>query len=315
MQWLAATNENDHRAMRELGRLYNRSSEAYRNVVEAHKWLDLAANLSNTDAAAERDTLADVMTQAQISQARALASSWRAQPAGQIVQDCNECPELIVLPVGSYKMGSMPDGGRRRDGVERPVHDVIIDKPIAVGRYEVTFSEWDACRLAGGCSHNPHDEGWGRGDRPVMNVSWNDAQDYVRWLSTRTGKEYRLLSESEWEYAARGETSTAMSQDRREDFLLAAPRESTSPVGSSSPNRFGLHNMLGNVKEWLDDCWHENYVGAPGNGSSWIEDGDCSIRVFRGGSWLGGVHLEYRHGFVVETRRDNIGFRVARSLD
>ena len=257
----------------------------------------------------ERNTLAETMTRSQLVSAEERASSWRPQPPGRLFQECEECPELLVLPLGSYKMG----GGMR--GRAGPVHDVFIDRPIAVGKYEVTFSEWDACRRAGRCQHNPNDMGWGRGEHPVVNVSWRDAQAYVRWLSEMTGKHYRLLSESEWEYAARGETSTSMSRARGKAPWPSAPRESTSPVGTSEPNKFGLYDMLRNVKEWVEDCWHQDYSGAPADGSAWTQGGECRIGVFRGGSWLDSVALGYRHGFYTETRRDNIGFRVARTLD
>ena len=128
-----------------------------------------------------------------------------ADSVGRTFKDCDECPKLVVVPAGEYWMGS-PVGEGGSD--EYPRHRVVISKPLAVGVYEVTFGEWDACRSGGGCAHNPDDEGWGRGSRPVINVSWSDAREYVRWLKRKTGKGYRLLSESEWEYVARGGTET-----------------------------------------------------------------------------------------------------------
>ena len=123
-------------------------------------------------------------------------------------RDCPNCPEMIVIPAGEFLMGS-PDSERGRGKDEGPQHPVTIAQPFAAGKYEVTFSEWDACVADRGCTYNPGDEGWGRGRHPVINVSWNDVQQYTAWLSKKTGKEYRLLSEAEWEYAARGVTKTS----------------------------------------------------------------------------------------------------------
>ena len=181
-------------------------------------------------------------------------------------RDCAECPQMIVLPPGKFRMGSTSDEAERYFD-EGPVRDVTIPRPIAVGMHEITFSEWDACRRAGGCVHNPSDNGWGRENRPVVNVSWTDAQEYVRWLSKRTGKRYRLPSESEWEYAARGGTATRYhwgddpgpnrANCNRCGDRLDASR--TLPVGSFPPNPFGLFDMHGNVWEWVEDCLHSNY--------------------------------------------------------
>ena len=153
---------------------------------------------------------------------------------------------------------------------------MTIARPFAVGKFEVTFAEWDACLSGGGCSHRPGDAGWGRGKRPVINVSWNDAKAYVAWLSRQTGRAYRLLSEAEWEYAARAGTTTPFSTGRtitsdQANFnsnRIGQYRQQTVPVGLFSANGFGLHDMHGNVAEWVEDCWHENYVGAPVDGSA-----------------------------------------------
>ena len=148
----------------------------------------------------------------------ARATKWPKSPAaGDVIQDCDECPEMVVVPAGSFRMGSPPSEEGRFDN-EGPMRRVTISEPFAVGKYEVTFAEWDACVSAGGCKgRKPDDEGWGRGARPVINVSWGDAWSYALWLSRRTGKEYRLLSEAEWEYAARAGTSTRYSF-RGQDF-------------------------------------------------------------------------------------------------
>ena len=198
--------------------------------------------------------------------------------------------------------------------------------------YEVTFEEWDACRRAGGCRHNPDDKGWGRGRRPVINVSWKDAHEYVRWLSRKTGEEYRLPSESEWEYVARAGTTTPIHFGRTISTEQAnyngnytygsgrkgVYRKKTVSVESFPPNDFGLHNVHGNVREWVEDCWHASYRGAPSDGRAWTVGGDCSRRVLRGGSWSGRPqYLRSANRFrnPSGSRGSYSGFRVARTLD
>ena len=252
-------------------------------------------------------------------------SSDLSHAVGSVFRDCEFCPELVVVPAGSYRMGSPPgEVGSFAD--EIPRHRVTIARPFAVGVYEVTFDEWDACVSAGGCSHRPDDRGWGRGDRPVINVSWNDAKEYVDWLSRETGEEYRLLAESEWEYVARAGTTTAY------HFGTIIPsgqanygrnEGGTVPVGSYAANGFGLHDVHGNVWEWVEDCWHEDYSGAPTDGSAWTSGEDCDRRVLRGGSWwnkgifqyAGKLRSAYR-GKVRAGNRDAVssGFRIARAL-
>jgi len=231
-------------------------------------------------------------------------------------RDCDVCPEMVIVPAGSFMMGS---DGSDADADEQPVHEVTIPDPLAVGRYEVTFLEFDACVSDGGCSHGPGDEGWGRGDRPVINVSWRDAQEYVRWLSRETGEGYRLLSESEWEYAARAGTTGAYHfgseiSTSRANFYENADR--TVPVGSYPANSFGLHDVHGNVWEWVEDCWNDGYHGAPSGGSAWTS-GDCEHRVLRGGSW-NVIPWSLRSANRVRDRPDIRyiinGFRVARTL-
>ena len=240
-------------------------------------------------------------------------------------RDCAECPHMVVVPDGMYRMGS-PRWEEGRDDGEGPMHDVIIGQPVAVGMYEVTFAEWDACRREGGCSHDPSDQGWGRENRPVVDVSWEDAQEYVRWLWTKTGQKYRLLSESEWEYAARG---GSRSRYQWGDEMPANGANcagcgslwdgaSTAPAGSFSANAFGLYDMHGNVWEWVEDCWHDDYAGAPSDGSAWLVAGDCDRRVLRGGSFFTSpplVRSAYRSQDPSRTRLKLVGFRVARELD
>ena len=228
---------------------------------------------------------------------------------------------MVVIPNGEFLMGSNdghPD--------EKPVHKVTITKPFAVGKFEVTFAEWDACVAAGGCRHKPGDEGFGRGNRPVINVSWDDVtKDYLSWLSKRTGKSYRLLTEAEWEYAARAGSRTRyfwgdeIGKANANCGECASEKASpqTISVGSHPPNSFGLHDMHGNVFEWVQDCRQESYDGAPTDGSPWIA-GDCSRRVRRGGSWGSKpqfLRSAFRSKFPSNGRDDSNGFRVARKLD
>ena len=244
---------------------------------------------------------------------------------GEKFRDCEGCPELVVVPLGSYEMGS-PPGETGRYGNEGPVHRVTLSAPFAVGVYEVTFSEWDACRRGGGCSRNPGDRGWGRGDRPVIEVSWEDAQEYVGWLSGETGMEYRLLSESEWEYVARGGTGSRYwwgdeVGGNRANCSGCGSRwddKRTAPVGSFPSNGYGLHEVHGNVWEWVEDCWHGSYRGAPSDGAAWTPVVDCSHRVLRGGSWVNKpifLRSANRSGRVPGSRNDSVGFRIARTLD
>ena len=250
---------------------------------------------------------------------------------GATFRDCPECPEMMVVPSGEFMMGS-PEGEAGRRDSEGPWHRVVIGESFAVGVYEVTFAEWDACASAGGCRHRPDDEGWGHGRHPVINVSWRDAKAYVRWLSEKTGEQYRLLSESEWEYVARAGTRTRywwgheIGRNRAKCRGCGSRWDynwQTAPVGSFSANAFGLYDVHGNVEEWVEDCWngsYENgsYEGAPVDGSAWT-DGNCDrrMRVFRGGSWNDkprDVRAADR-GRTVSRRFRYIGFRVARNID
>jgi formylglycine-generating enzyme required for sulfatase activity len=249
-------------------------------------------------------------------------------------RDCPQCPEMVTVPAGEFLMGS-PDSEVGRNKDEGPQHKVTIAQPFAAGKYEVTFAEWDACVAGGGCTHKPGDEGWGRGRRPVINVSWQDAKQYVAWLSSKTGKEYRLLSEAEWEYAARGVTKasdpyTPFSTGATIDFTRAnydanfvygpgrqgTYRQKTLDVGSLPRNAFGLHDMHGNVWEWVQDCYKPTYEGAPVDGSP-VTASDCNLHILRGGAWNYYPRLlrsAYRYATSPDVRINNIGFRVARPL-
>ena len=245
--------------------------------------------------------------------------------AGEKFRDCPECPEMAVLPAGSYRMGSpLYEQGRQDD--EGPVHDVTFGAPFALGVYEVTVAEFgrfvdetgysagSSCwTFEGGKVEDRTGRGWRNpgfgqsGGHPAACVNWNDAQAYAAWLSRRTGEAYRLPSESEWEYAARAGTATsrywgegesgqcghangadASAKERYSVSAVASCRDGhahTAPAGSFTANGWGLHDMLGNVWVWTADCWNRSYAGSPTDGSAW-EYGDCAKRVLRGGSWV-----------------------------
>jgi len=253
-------------------------------------------------------------------------------PAGRQFRDCPSCPEMAVIPSGSFDMGS-PDQEKGRASDEGPVHRVTHPKRFALGRFEVTFAEYDQCVSEGGCGLTD-DWGWGRGNRPVINVSWADAQAYVKWLSGKTGKAYRLPSEAEWEYAARaGSTGRypwgndiGRNRANCDGCGSAWDNKQTAPAGRFAANRFGLHDTVGNVSEWVEDCWNGSYGGAPADGGAW-RTSECERHVIRGGSWnnvpdsgrfanRGWGDSGVRNFGVVNygVRNFSLGFRVARTL-
>jgi formylglycine-generating enzyme required for sulfatase activity len=243
------------------------------------------------------------------------------KPDGAPFKECASCPKMIVVPAGSFMMGS-----DEFNDDQAPMHLVTIRQPFAVGIFEVTFDEWYACVAHGGCKHEPDDYFWGWGQLPVMNVSWDDAKQYVVWIAKLTGIPYRLLSEAEWEYAARGGTTTAYSWG--DDIGIGNAncdgcgsrwdRKQTAPVGSFKSNAFGLYDMHGNVWEWAEDCWHNSYRDAPSEGSAWTTGcTDGSRRVVRGGSWFNGplfLRAANRGWLSTDSRLGIIGFRLARTL-
>jgi formylglycine-generating enzyme required for sulfatase activity len=222
-------------------------------------------------------------------------------------------------------MGDIQGDG---DSDEQPVHDVTI-APFAMGRYEVTFEEYD--RFANATGHKkPNDEGWGRGRRPVINVSWSNATAYAQWLSRQTGHDYRLPSEAEWEYAARAGTETkywwgnSIGRNRAACNGCGAKwgadvARKTAPVGSFATNPFGLYDTAGNVWEWAGDCWHRNYSKAPSDGSTWLDrdGGECARRVLRGGGWFiepRNLRSADRHWYPAGAANGGVGIRLARTL-
>jgi formylglycine-generating enzyme required for sulfatase activity len=244
----------------------------------------------------------------------------RDQPSldpGEIFRDCEACPELVVVPPGDFTMGS------NDTPYEKPEHPIVIKRAFAIGRREVTFAEWDQCADAGVCKHRPDDHGWGRGDRPVINVAWDDAKLFVAWLAQKTGQKYRLPSEAEWEYAARAGTKTPFWWGRDAGTGHAQCDNCGSPTtkqvavtGSYRPNGFGLYDTAGNAAEWVEDCWNENYRNAPRDGAAWIS-GDCRLRVLRGGNFLSKateIRSAARFRYDVDVRYYANGFRVMRDL-
>lgn len=283
-----------------------------------------------------------------IVSAPATRSAGTAQtPPDTTFRDCPDCPEMVIVPAGSFLMGS-PDAEEGRFPGEGPQREIVV-RAFAIGVYEVTFEEWDACVSDGGCDgYRPEDWGWGRGRRPVTEVSWRDARGYIEWLSEKTGHPYGLPSEAQWEYAARAGTRTArywgesaaeqcryangFDQDLAgtnekglamfEEYGLTFPScsdgrgDGTTPVGSYEPNAFGLYDMIGNQAEWTDDCWNPDHSGRPENDRIRFS-GDCSRRVLRGGTW--GYPSEflrsaYRFSFELEHRDNGLGFRVIRVI-
>ena len=352
-EWQAAAAAGDRRAMLALGRVFAKGLGAPQNDVEAHKWFNLAASRGEAAVLEERHAVAARMTPQQVAEAQTRAQAWQPTPQpGAVFRDCADCPEMVVVPAGSYMMGSpVSEAGRFDD--EGPVHQVTISQPFAVGVYEVTRGEFG--RFVGATGYSIGDRCWtfengkvkersGRGWRnpgyrqgerdPAVCVSSEDAQAYVRWLSEETGKRYRLLSEAEWEYVARGGTSTARywgeseaeqcryanGADASTSFEWAVSCHDgyarTAPVGSYEANGYGLYDVLGNVWEWTQDCWNARYEGAPSDGRAW-ESGECRVRVLRGGSWVsdpGVLRSADRGRFTAGYRIVNFGFRLARTL-
>jgi formylglycine-generating enzyme required for sulfatase activity len=236
-------------------------------------------------------------------------------------------PQMIRIPAGSFSMGCQPKENECSDD-EKPAHRVWV-AAFELGKYEVTVAEWDACVADEVCTHRPD---WWRAQHPVIDVSWKDAQQYVNWLARKTGKAYRLPTEAEWEYAARAKTTTPFSTgncittdhanyDGRSDYNNCGAKTGgivgwSQPVGHYPANPWGLHDLHGNVDEWVEDCWHDNYIGAPTDGSAWAQ-GSCQARVLRGGSWNSYprfLRSAVRGSNDSGNRGDTLGFRVARTL-
>jgi formylglycine-generating enzyme required for sulfatase activity len=246
-----------------------------------------------------------------------LAEAAATPKPGELLRDCASCAELVVVPAGEFDMGS------GQTPYEKPQHHVTIANPFAVGRHEVTFAEWDACVAAGGCNYRPDDQGWGRGNRPVIDVSWDDAKVFARWQTQKTGQAYRLPSESEWEYVARAGTTSLYWWGREAGVGRANCEDcggpstgQTLPAGSFRPNAFGLYDTAGNAAEWVEDCWNDSYRGAPQDGSAWLT-GQCRLRVLRGGSFANKANVvrsAARFRYDEDVRYYANGFRLVRDL-
>ena len=307
---------------------------------------------------AERKAREEAEREAQAEAERARQRREALRP-GRVFRDCEACPEMVVVPAGSFVMGSPASEEGRFDN-EGPQHRVTISRPLAVGRYEVTRGEFARFVSAtgrstgGSCWAKENGEweeragfgwrspGYRQTDRdPAVCVNWDDARAYARWLSRETGQGYRLLSESEWEYAVRAGTRSSrwwgdgeagqcahangVDRDLKRRYsdwrwTVASCSDGhvhTAPAGSFSANGFGLHDMSGNVWEWVEDCWHDSYAGAPSDGRAWTTGGNCSRRVIRGGSWIIGsrdLRSAIRYRYDTGNRIYDSGFRVARTL-
>ncbi len=244
-------------------------------------------------------------------------STGKVLKIGDVFRDCDGCPQMKVIPPGRFKMGS--DYHRPE---ERPSHVVVIPGPLAIGTHEITVEEWNACIQEGACSQVPQASKDGR--LPVANVSWNDARDYLKWLTEKSGHRYRLPSEAEWEYAARAGTETAYWWGDKRDVKKANCRDCTNrnkppsvtPTGDFAANPFGLYDVHGNLSEWTEDCWNPSYRGAPSNGEAWLA-GDCLSRVLRGGSWAldhDYMRASRRSRYDRDVRYYQNGFRVVREI-
>ena len=273
--------------------------------------------------------LRDAVDWSKSDQSLVLPSKQRSDrhlPVGALFQDAVFAPEMVVVPAGTFKMGSLPGelgSFKTADYIEREkLHEVAIGQQFAVGRFAVTFNEWQIFADAKE-RRMPDDERWGQGRRPVINVSWGDAHAYIEWLTERTGERYRLLSEAEWEYCCRAGTSSSFSTGDQitssQAQFYEAEERSTVEVGSFSSNAWGLHDMHGNVLEWCEDHWHDNYDGAPIDGSAWCRaEREMGRRVVRGGSWYNDPRLlrsASRNGLAATFRSYDLGFRLARRLN
>ena len=237
---------------------------------------------------------------------------------GGEIRDCQSCPALVALPTGSFTMGN-----NASDPSERPAHQVTIGAPFAIGKFEVTVQQWNACVTANGCPRVPVPANTSP-SAPMRDLSWDDAQQYVKWLGLISGQPYRLPTEAEWEFAARGGAATPylwgaqMAQGKANCKDCGQPWRPEQPAnaGSFPPNGYGIHDTSGSVWEWVADCWHNNFKDAPSDARIWDEP-NCRVRVIRGGSWREGAAYmvtSTRFRYDASVRQSQNGFRVARSI-
>lgn len=323
-----------------------RAAEATRNEAARKKEAERAAAAERRKAADQATAELRAAQQAALEKAEAEAAALAARrdPFSEF-RDCDTCPAMIRIPAGQFTMGDLASGadgkalpGRmlqalggmlnRIDGKneERPPRTVEV-AAFSVGKYEVTFDQWDACVAAGGCSnYRPADHGWGRGQQPVINVSWNQIQQYLLWINAKTGKRYRLPSEAEWEYVTRAGTKSEYSFGDAVNCAQArfghldgtcGTEQRPLPVGQFAANPWGLHDLHGNVWEWVQDCHERNYIDAPANASPRI-GGDCNRRMYRGGGWSSGpawLRAAFRGDDATSARYYDLGFRLVRDND
>ncbi|MEM9262445.1 MAG: SUMF1/EgtB/PvdO family nonheme iron enzyme [Pseudomonadota bacterium] len=252
-----------------------------------------------------------------------------APKPGSALKDCELCPEMVVIGPGEFNLGA-PEGEQSSENSERPIIPVEVGYSFAIGKTEVTFDQWAACHDAGACGDKPNDQGWGEGTRPVVNVTVKKAQEYLDWLSAETGEVYRLPTEAEWEFAARGGTTTPFSIGEQISTKSAnfngqypygdTPKErsvgKSLPVASFEANPFGLYDVHGNVWEMTMDCWSPNHGNNPANGTA-VETQGCSKRVLKGGAWNGGAwrtRSAHRKPVGLTEGDYDLGFRVVREL-
>ena len=273
-----------------------------------------------------------------VALATAIVIAASAARAAETFRDCEVCPEMVVIPPGEFVMGS-PESETGRYDNEGPQHTVQIERAFALGKHEVTGAQWAACVADARCT--AFDREPGGPQEPAIMVSWLEAKEYVGWLSRKTGRPYRLASESEWEYAARAGTVEARfwgedphlgcgyanvhdrtSREKNLQFVWAHHdcddgSAGAAPSGSLEANGFGAHDMLGNVAEWVEDCWNDSYAGAPEDGAAW-QSGSCRARILRGGTWRNGprvVRSAFRIRSGIGYHGGDIGLRVAMTLD
>ena len=226
---------------------------------------------------------------------------------------------MVVIPPGSFQSANLAQTNNSQHAKA-----LVIKNSFAISMYEVSWREWEACAIDGWCKQKPDDHGWGKGTRPVINISWNGAQDYLRWLRSKTGHMYRLPAETEWEYAARAGTKSKywwgnqliMQYANCRDCEKTWGGKKTAPVGSFPPNPWGIYDMHGNVWEWTSDCWQNNDYGIS-TGTAGLLESKCNMRVIRGGSWYYFPRLSQsasRDGFKAKLFSYNVGFRVVREL-
>ena len=310
-------------------RLAELERQLIKQVIKEH-WVTFEAALEAEDLDGAQNILAQIRnldpeTLGLVENAQRLAD------ARQTVLEREYAGEMVSVPSGTFRMGDLSGDGYDD---ERPAHSVTVPA-FRIGKYEVTFTQWDACVANGGCGgYRPDDKGWGRGNRPVMNVTWDDVQGFINWLNDKTGGRFRLPTETEWEYAVRAGSTTKYHFGSSESQLCRYANHAddstdysnrnkacsdgigkrTAVVGRYQPNSYGLHDMHGNVWEWVEDCWNDSYVGAPNDGRVWTS-GDCDQRVSRGGSWLNtprDVRSTVRLGDSRSNRANGQGFRLAR---